>query len=195
MWLRRGDQGRPAQAATVPLRKEWHLSHFNSWSCFRQGWGLLEKLPLHANLIFLFFFPCSRSVQAVVTLEANWAKGCAAGLGWSVGVGTGSEEQAHSDTHHAAGTQGSLLEALFCATFFSISCRFISLDGWTQGLLWGTPPVVVVWPKLSDCLPAIADLVLLSTAPTTIALLTVVYSMVSGGWQRSRSGTKQLMLL
>lgn len=75
MWLRRGDQGRPAQAATVPLRKEWHLSHFNSWSCFRQGWGLLEKLPLHANLIFLFFFSVLSQCASCCYIGGQLSKG------------------------------------------------------------------------------------------------------------------------
>lgn len=40
------------------------------------------------------------------------------GLDCAVGVGTGPGEQAHSDAHHAAGTLGSLFDALLCGTFF-----------------------------------------------------------------------------
>lgn len=48
--------------------------------------------------------------------------------------GTEAKEQDRREAHHAAGTQDSLLEALFCDTLFfffspTISCGFISLDG------------------------------------------------------------------
>lgn len=55
--------------------------------------------------------------------------------------------------------------------------------------------MAVVWPKLTDCLPAIADLVPVSPATTTKALFAVVYSMMSGGRKHRRSGTQPLKLV
>lgn len=66
------------------------------------------------------------------------------------------------------GTLGSLSEPLLCGTFFFFSCNLIDLDGWAQGPLWRRPPVAVVWPELSDFLPAITDLVPLSTATAAV---------------------------
>lgn len=52
---------------------------------------------------------------------ANWAKGdsgCTGGLGCAVGLGTGPGKQAHGNTHHAAGTLGSLFEPPLCGVCF-----------------------------------------------------------------------------
>lgn len=51
--------------------------------------------------------------------KANWAKdGSTGGLVATVGAGSGPQDQAHSDTHHAAGTLSSLFEPLLCSAFF-----------------------------------------------------------------------------
>lgn len=130
MWLGTCDRGQThcpcchsRYAVTMPLREEWHLSHFNSWSCLRQSWGLIKKL-LQAKLVFFsaYFFALPQPrVQTVMAPEANWAKGDSGFTGelnFAVGVGTGQGEQAHSDTHHAAGTLGSLFEPLVCGVCF-----------------------------------------------------------------------------
>lgn len=57
----------------------------------------------------------------------------------------------------------------FLWSIYFLSCNFISLDGEAQGLLWKSPPVAVFWPKLTACLPAIADLVALSVTSVTIS--------------------------
>lgn len=55
--------------------------------------------------------------------------------------------------------------------------------------------MAVVWPELSDFLPAIADLAPLSIGTTAVAPFTVVSSMVSGDWRHHRSGTEPLVLV
>lgn len=55
--------------------------------------------------------------------------------------------------------------------------------------------MAVVWPKLSDFLPAIADLVALSSATTAVASFAVVSSMVSGSWRDHWTGTEPLILV
>ena len=55
--------------------------------------------------------------------------------------------------------------------------------------------MAVVWPKLTDYLPAIADLVPLSTATAAVARFAVVSSMVNGGWRHRRSGAEPSVLV
>lgn len=55
--------------------------------------------------------------------------------------------------------------------------------------------MAVVWPKLSDFLPAIADLVALSTATTAGPSFAVVSSVVSGSWRDQRNGLEPLILV
>lgn len=140
------------------LREEWHLSHFNSWSCFgaelRLDW---KESALSQVGLFVSLFICT-ATSVVCKLLWHWRpteqegeSGCTAGLESAVGVGTGPGEQAHSDTHHAAGTLDSLSKAPSVWHFFSpYSCNLIGLDGCAQGLLWRSPPVAVVWPELTD---------------------------------------------
>lgn len=64
----------------------------------------------------------SRCCSLVCRLLLHWRptkqKGCTGGLNSAVVVGTGLAEQAHRDTHHAAGTLGSLFEPLLCGACF-----------------------------------------------------------------------------
>lgn len=55
--------------------------------------------------------------------------------------------------------------------------------------------MAVVWPKLTDRLPATADLVPLSSPVVAVAPFTVVSSMVSGGWRHRGCGIEPLILV
>lgn len=199
---------RPAHAATVVMLPlcSWEKNDIclilipgaalgRVEACLKSYCFALSQVGLFLSLFFFRALPQS-SVQAVVALEANWAKGPY----WRIRLCRWS-----GDRTRRAGPQRrtsccrDTRVPVWCPSvwhvFFFFSCSFISLDGWAQGLLWRSPPVAVVWPKLTDYLPAIADLVPLSTATATIALFAVVYSMVSGGWKHRRSGTEPLIVV
>lgn len=117
---------RSRYAASMLLREEWHLSHFNSWSCFGKEESrpcLTKKKSCCSQPSWSFSQPISsRCCSLVCRLLLHWRptkqKGCTGGLNSAVVVGTGLAEQAHRDTHHAAGTLESLFEPLLCGACF-----------------------------------------------------------------------------
>lgn len=152
-----------------------------------------------AKLVFFFVLSQPR-MQTVTALEANWTKR-GLWLYWTIRLccGRGDWTRRAGPQRHTSCCGDTRLPvwvpSVWRLFFFFFSCSLIGLDGWAQGLLWRSPPVAVVWPKLTDCLPAIADLVAPSTAATAVAPFAVVSSMVSGGWRHRRRGTEPLILV
>lgn len=112
-------------AVTTLLREEWHLSHFNSWSCLGQSWDLTEKLQLWAKLVFLsayLFAPpqawCANCYGTGGQLSKRGLRlycrirVCCGSGDWTRRAGP----QRH--THHAAGTLDSLSKAPSVWHFF-----------------------------------------------------------------------------
>lgn len=158
------DQGRTRHNRYAVNATERRMTFVSFFPGAALGKVLAWSKAVSLSQVGVFFssnFFAAETCKLLWHWKANWAKdGSTGGLVATVGAGSGPQDQAHSDTHHAAGTLSSLFEPLLCSAFFfpfpSISSI---LNGWAQGRLWKSPPGAVVWPKPTDLVPAIADLV------------------------------------